>query len=71
MSEELHKYRLAYSQNVNGIISFSGSVHFDDMKDARLEILNILATLQEAEKTFSNAKYQLAKNNKPKSKEKT
>jgi hypothetical protein len=69
-AEQLSKYRLAYSQNVNGIISFSGSVHFDDIKENRHEILNLLATLSQAELEFKKSGYELAINNKPKAKTK-
>jgi hypothetical protein len=69
-SEQTQKYRLAYSQNVNGIVSFSGSVHFDDIKENRHEILNLLATLSQAELEFKKSGYELAIDNKPKTKSK-
>jgi hypothetical protein len=69
-NEQVHKYRLAYSQNVNGIVSFSGSVHFDDIKENRHEILNLLATLSQAELEFKKSGYEIATENKPRPKTK-
>jgi hypothetical protein len=66
--EKTSKYRLGYTQSVNGIISFSGSVHFDDINTQEYELNCLLGTLQKAERKFKNLGYQIAKENEPKAK---